>query len=423
MRFPASSVFAVMLVVGMAAATTTADTLGKKAAVQVDALPRSELNEILLETRRRMRHEDPAESSWASLDRAKLARILQMPEFARLPDGEKNHLIDQAGAWELMPFSRPSDAWKLWASWFPDRSSYKVLDPSAANRSVPAHIQSFYADEYWGEQSGAMIALMSCLAPTAWVVRHMDPMVWAVQDGEWSEPGNASFGECVRKQAEDGPLPDFNSPDTRRGLASARIIEDRLSAYLLASGCSGTGPDSCLPLLHALVSLNPANPRLPAIFATLEPSFELGKKYKIQPRPADYAFATCTTTPQRREVLRKIIFLTAKIDLLSQHGQGWKRGELESTLRQLLAHDVVLAQLGESPGLCRDGIAIDRYGFTDPIPRLGKSDAAMWARLGREFSGPDGCRLGETYLAAPKAFNDACGKTRPAAKARRGLTR
>jgi hypothetical protein len=422
MRFSHLILRAAMLVAAIAAAPASANSPGQPAD-QEQAVPQSELDEILPETRRRMRHEDPADLPWTSLDRDKLARILRMPGFARIEGKEKNFLIDQAGAWELMPFARPSDAWDLWAPWFPGSPAYQVLDPAARELLVSYGPQTFNADEHWGDESGAMIALMTCLPSAAWYVRHMDPMVWAVESGQGYEQPDVSFRGCVRKQREYFGRPWRKSPDTRRGLASARIIEDRLSAHLLASGCSGAGPDSCLPLLHALVSLNPENPRLRRILARLEPSFELGRKYKIPAKTDQSGAATCTATPARREVLRKIIFLTAKVDLMTQHRQGWKRGELESTLRQLLRHDLVLAELGQRPAWCNDGISVERHGFANPLPRLGATDAAMWVRLGRGFRGPEGCRFSESPKGTPKAFNDACEKPRPTAKSRRGLTR
>jgi hypothetical protein len=96
-----------------------------------------------VEARRRLRHEDPVGQRWYSLDRSKLARLLQMPDFVALHDRTKAPFIDQAGAWELMPFSKPSEAQAMWARWYPDRGIDKVVGPN--DRTVePPHV--FYAD-------------------------------------------------------------------------------------------------------------------------------------------------------------------------------------------------------------------------------------------------------------------------------------
>jgi hypothetical protein len=71
--------------------------------------------------RRRAAPQPQKKPAWPTLDRAKLRRMLQMPEFATLARDAKSDLLDQAGAWELMPFESPSQAQALWARWFPDR--------------------------------------------------------------------------------------------------------------------------------------------------------------------------------------------------------------------------------------------------------------------------------------------------------------
>ena len=105
-------------------------------AIQLRPLSTAEFDAALLESKRRNRHqrEDAIDQPWDSLKPDQLRRMLHMPAFAALSDRSKEPLIDQAGAWNLLTFERPSEALALWAMLFPDR---KIEQPSTP-RSAPA---------------------------------------------------------------------------------------------------------------------------------------------------------------------------------------------------------------------------------------------------------------------------------------------
>ena len=374
------------------------------------ALSKEEIKEIVIEARRRARHEDPPGSPWVSLDPNKLTQLLKMQEFVQLKDSEKAPLIDQAGAWELMPFDKPSDAQVMWARWYPDRGIDKQVGPE--DRTVYAP-QVFYADQYWGKEAGAMIALMRCMPSPVWYVRDQEPMLWTMQrHTSWDQPNVFNFGECVRKQSEEGRPPGPHSSNTRRGMDSAEILERKISSYLLNHRCSGKGPDSCLPLLHALQSLNPAHKQFTEILRALEPELGLGETISIpealQQRrgnlePAE--FEQIQTV--RREAVRRAIFLTAKLPVLFQAPQEWPAGELETTIRRMLSLSLLLLQTSAIQAVLDDGLDLDRREFSNVWGRLPKNEnmpaalSSIMAKLGREYAASSGCNAAVLSLQEP----------------------
>ncbi|HEY3198551.1 MAG TPA: hypothetical protein VGJ57_11100 [Nitrospirales bacterium] len=373
------------------------------------ALSKAEFDAVVAEGRRRTRHEDPVGQPWRALDRDKLARLLQMQEFAALEDSTKAIFIDQAGAWELMPFSSPSEAQAMWARWYPNRGLDKAVGPD--DTSVE-RLHVFYADAKWGPEAGAMIALFKCLPPAAWRVQHMDPILWVTEhNGRWDVPQTFDFGMCVRRQREDFKdrgFPEPSSPETRRGRTSAAVLEKKLSEYLLKHRCSGKGPDSCLPLLRALRSLNPRHDKLVAIIKALEPDFALDEQVRIpeglQNRRGNLTAEEFNAVKaQIRIAVRKAIFLNAKLSVLLQRPSEWPPAELERTVRVLLkltlttpwketaGGQVRLLGLGEQP------FASGWWNLPSDAPtaaRLGQ----LLTQLGREYAKPSGCDLVNSYV-------------------------
>jgi hypothetical protein len=369
-------------------------------------LNKTEFDAAVAEARRRMRHEDPVGETWSALDRDKLARLLQMPDFAALGDSIKAPFIDQAGAWELMPFSRPSEAQAMWARWYPNRGIDKPVGPN--DRSVESpHV--FYADEKWAPEAGAMIALLRCLPAAAWHVQHQEPMLWVMErHSSWDVPNTHDFGMCVRKQREDGGPPWRTSPDTPRGKVSASVLEKKFSEYLLDHRCSGKGPDSCLVLLHALQSLSPQHDKLVAILKALEPEFALAEEVEIPDALKDRRGSLTDAEfkaimAQRRIAVRKAIFLTAKLPVLLQKPSEWPADELEQTLRVLLKLTLTMQRTAAIQAVLGDGLALGGWPFSSPWARLPNGGtmlpvAQTLTKLGREYAQPSGCDLANSHV-------------------------
>lgn len=360
---------------------------------------------IAAEARRRAREEDPEGQPWTTLDRATLARMSRMPAFVELDGVAKNALIHQAGAWDLLPFDKPSDAQALWAFWLPDRGIDKVVVESRKQQSLNSpHV--FHADAQWGPQAGAQVALMTCLAAPAWYVQHIDPMLWTIeQNGRWEQPGGDDFGNCVRKQSND-LLRKASVPLTERGKTSAAILEEKLGDYLLAHACSGKGPDSCLPLLHALVSLNADSARLPAIVKTIEPSLALDSALQL-PLAGDAAAFTAF----ERVLLRRLIFVTAKLQVLTRREAAWPAGELTRSWRTAWDLTAQLQQAAARQAGGRPQIQMPHRDFANPwalLPIEGglpPSTHEAVSALGRDYAAAPGCPNGNTFIKSlPDAF-------------------
>ncbi|OQA33261.1 MAG: hypothetical protein BWY57_01340 [Betaproteobacteria bacterium ADurb.Bin341] len=331
-------------------------------------LPPEEFSAVVVEAKRRTRGEDPVGRDWQSLDREKLVRLMGMPEFVDLPNKVKETLVDQAGAWELMRFDKPSDAMAMWERWYPGRIDRPVgpLDRSAHRPDA------FYADARWAPESAAMMALFKCLPAPAWNVRHLEPMIWVMeQHASWDVPNTFDFGQCVRQQNDDSYVPWPRSPAAPRGKASAQILEAKFSRYLLQQGCTGQGPDRCLPLLYALQSLNPKHDHLPAILQRIEPDFALleespipevlrTKRGRLNEAEYDVVHAV------RRAAMRKAIFLTLKLPVLLERSSEWPPLELEKTLGILLKVSMTLHETAALQAVLGDGLDLGRWPFADP---------------------------------------------------------
>ncbi len=364
---------------------------------------------------------DLTRHGWRTLTPDKLKRMLKMPEFANIDERpEKETLLDQAGSWELMPLLSPSQAVAMWTRWYPNDSKYLPTKSGAQRANSPQH---FYADANWAPQAGAMIALFSCLAPPAWSVLHDDPMLWAMENGGMYEPPNAfDFGVCVRKQSESGMSSFEGSPDTARGKQSAAILERLLSGQLKKVGCAGTGPDRCLPLLHALVSLNPRQRELPDLIKRLEPEFNPSTEVMI---PEVLRDRRGSDTPNRqrgnlsdaeraqvrelqRATLLKVFFLTAKLPVLLDRPNEWPAGEIDRSIGAVLKHTIMMGRSkwlmqGRTNYLVSDSQSrqfADPWRILNATTRPDEVAKSLFAH-GRLHAQVAGCGLAEQQLAGP----------------------
>lgn len=362
-------------------------------------LPQGELSAIVAEAMRRARGEDALGLPWEHLDADRLERLLAMPDFVAIDGQAKTVLIDQAGAWNLLRFDRPSQAIAPWARWYPDRKIGRPVASDYHGSVSPPSVAR--TGKYWGDESGATIALLQCMPSPAWVVQDGEPMLAALQRlGTWDRPNTFDFGSCVRQQ-DDGTWVSWpQAPNKPRGLRSATVLERKFAAFLASGECTDRGPDSCLVSLHALVSLNPRHPDLVSILKSLEPRFALADNL---PDPA-------TTRPEnpwnmpwesldaalepRRQILRRIFFLSAKLPVLLDNGQAWPEEELESTLEMLTRHTLALSAVTVDRN--RD-LSLGRYRFSSPWKIVSEYRdenrrlAAILRRIGSRSGSAAGC--------------------------------
>ena len=222
--------------------------------------------ELVAEARERRLARTPSSQPWRTLTRERLAQMLQGDDLTLLPPFEGlGAVIDQAGAWDLLRFDKPSDVRAQWWRWTLP-AQRRVVDPAAARQELPLPNFGLHADAAYSDEAGAFVALWNCLPPAAWFVTHQHPMLWALEQVRpWDEASAADFGGCVRQQSETSAGSSPNAAATVRGMRSARLIADRLISHLQHQGCSGSGPDDCLVVLQALLSLAPTRPELPAL--------------------------------------------------------------------------------------------------------------------------------------------------------------
>lgn len=406
-QFLLRPLLALVICLMLAAPCSAVGTAAKPAAA---ALTKPEFDEVIAEARRRVNREDPPGQAWETLDRAKLVRILAMPELTDEDYSVRTLLIKQAAVWDVMAFDRPSEAQVMWARWYPMQNIDKPAIDRDRYLDVPA--LPLLADASWGKEAGAMLALMACLPGPAWRVRREDPMRWAVEHrSNWQLPNSEDFGQCVRRRSEKWETDSRSSPETGRGTAFSAILEKKISNYLLAHRCEGTGPDSCMPLLEALESLNPSHEKLAAILKLLEPEFGLdtipvmaaaqrpGRALDPAEREANKALW--------RSVIRQLIFVTAKMPVLRTQAQSWPAGEIEKTIRTAARLTILLSESSAGTSFPPAGQMMQAYYFINPWWRITvggampASTAQFLTRLGRERAVPSGCNTELSGLPAP----------------------
>jgi hypothetical protein len=204
----------------------------------------------------------------------------------------------------------------------------------------------------------------------------------------------------VRKQREEVGGISETSPETARGLASATIIEDRLSKFLLSNGCQGKGPDSCVHLLPALVELNPHHAQLPRILQKLEPYF--------------FQRVQDTSLDERETAFLQLVYLTAKVPAVVAHPQAWPAGEMERLLAKAVALDLLLANSqGYNPFSPVGKRIVSPWMALAAMQPLPQAQPAALQQLGRDSASSKGCLLSTEQmleLPAPLLLGYALGK-------------
>ncbi|EHR71608.1 hypothetical protein BurJ1DRAFT_2784 [Burkholderiales bacterium JOSHI_001] len=429
---------AAVLAVGWAQLPAAAQVTSPVALESTAAAPltQAELDAIVAEaSSARVVRLDPAapggvQPGWRTLYRHRLARVLHTPAFGSVTDRAKERLIDQAGAWELMPMRRPSQILAQWARWFPQAG---IDRPVAPDQRDLASLKHFVVDENWAPVAGGMLAFMECLPLPVWRVHHDEAMLWAMENQvRYQTIAPSDFGRCVRTQPGAYPSAGRRAGDTDRGLASAAVIEAMLVSHLKAAGCSGRGPDRCLPLLQALMSLSPRHPELPAFIRMVaaDPRYNprlpvaipTALRARWNPETPNPSWGGLNAAEQAqlrqlwRDALLRVIVLTLKLPSLFDQPEAWARDELERDIGALLDHALVVNRAK----WLLDGRAqyellqAEHYPFAAPWFVLGRLstrpgvaeriDAAFVAHAAR-LAGPRGCaQVQQQFVGPPPAY-------------------
>lgn len=362
---------------------------------RADALPRAEFDAMVAEAteladKRPSDEIVPLPDVWRTLTRDKLAAMLLMPDFGQIPKWPRAMLTDQAATWDLLDFTRPSDAAVLWNRLWPPGD-----DPR------PNHGGTLYVpDPTWSPTSVAMLAVFSCLPSSIWSAQE-DPQVWARRKNLGWRWGDMQTWDGMR-QCLPRNIEYWQSKTAANVMVErvAAILTRKFSDEVLNDGCSRSGPDDCLVLLQALYGLDHGNAKLPDLLKRVEPSFGLDSA-------ADILTTAASNDPsvldgQRAIVLRRSSFLTLKLLVLLQHPHAWPQGEFKRTVRQAMETTLVATRLRgfHRFGTLLDGIEPD---VANPWQWLEPAQEGIIAtdmgRLGGEYAGRLGCdlaRLGES---------------------------
>ncbi|WP_133499141.1 hypothetical protein [Cognatilysobacter terrigena] len=315
----------------------------------------------------------PLPPTWRTLDRERLLALLHMPAFVEIDTGPRGVLLDQAATWDLLGWQRPSDAARLWERVWPRRAGADPANPPNGSDGI-----GYTPDPTWSIQAKAMSTVFACFPRSAWSTR--DPMVEALREPVAFQFQNYMGWDAFARCVPEGAFFEDTRPDAK-GVADLRaFLADRLSGQLYADGCTRTGPDDCLLLLHALVTLAPHDARLPALAKRLEPAFALDATIDI-PELGSPGFEGRTDTelarlqPLRDIAARRSIFVGHKIRVIVDRPNAWPADALDRAVAQATDLAIVRSRLYRLAGW--RGHGFDRY-YDAPWSAL---DAATRRRL------------------------------------------
>ena len=180
-----------------------------------------------------------------------------------------------------------------------------------------------------------------------------------------------AFARCL----PEGAFFEDTRPDGK-GLAELRtFLADRLVGELYADGCTRTGPEDCLLLLHALLTLAPHDARLPALVKRLTPAFALDAPIEVpELQPPRFEGRTeaelARLQPLRDEAARRSIFVGHLIRVIVDRPNAWPSDALDDAVAQATDLAILRSRLGALAGW--RGHGFDRY-YDDPWSALGAS--------------------------------------------------
>ncbi|MGY3266874.1 hypothetical protein [Lysobacter sp. HA35] len=398
----------------MAGAATPWPRMTGESPLHPDLLPPDRVAAIVAEAQRvaAVRHPGtpvtPLPDAWETLDRQTLAALIRMPVWAQIenPVHDDTHdsagvLLDQAATWDLLEFRRPSDVARLWAHLWPE----SVERPVENDRHF-IFGTGYMPDPTWSVRSRAMASILGCLPNEAWEL-DADVMVernrrhWAQSDR-----GDDAFRGCVERTArfletDEGYTPPHDPPGIEN--AVVELLKDRFTAEIAVDGCSRPGPDGCLVLLDAVLSLDGNDPRLPGLFRRIEPGFQLDTPIDVPditpsnddgPSPNDARLEV-----PEGEALRRIVYLRLKTRQLLRRPEHWPAGELDRTLAQAARAGLVLNDVRSRMSRQRNrevyGIDYDAWLRDLVKPDVARRIAGSQRALAVELARAAPCRYAE----------------------------
>lgn len=333
-----------------------------------ESVPAATIAEIVREAQSRVATHTPGSVPWKSMDARRLRGLLQSERFETAPEDVRLLLVDQAAAWDVLHFDRPSDILAQWQRL--GLSGGLELPPEQRLGRIEG---IWVATNDWSDEAGAALALWQCLPDWSWGQQAMRPLEYAQQRGAgWTvdQSAGTDFGSCVRKLRERAPFvamqaPDWHkpAPDTERGRRAANVLLKKLPALIRDIGCSGTGADDCVLLLKALASLGADHATLAPVLARMDSTFQPPGNLATlladpvapfgSPRPTGDAVPAWASQDVRSKLLQTWSYLDARVRALAvptTPDDPLPKGEPGATIGRLFDVTVALRHIEQVGG-------------------------------------------------------------------------
>ncbi|MFC3650803.1 hypothetical protein ACFONN_04555 [Dyella humi] len=379
--------------VGMCGPSLAATSLPQVSAdtpIRANALSKAEFDAIVAEANvvvsaPRTGADIPLPAAWKTLNREKMFAMLTMPGFGSIPEEARGVLIDQAATWDLLTFTRPSDAVELWRRLLP----FANLPPKYLSGT------RIDLDATWSPNSVAMAEVIDCFPSIVWNVQGDPLVVVSVKNAAWQWSNSIGWDGMRRCLPEAGMFSSDLPPNSVIAQAG-KILVQKFSNELLQDGCTRSGADSCVVLLQALYGLDPNNPELPDVIKHMEPSYALDRPIPMPspPPPSTGKLTREGALPAREEILHRTFFLTMKLPALLQHPEAWPAGELDKTVVQAMALALDLHRLEymSATHLTESRYFADPWQWITPVQQERVADAM--AKAGVAYAMQHGCEIG-----------------------------
>jgi hypothetical protein len=365
-------------------------------------VPAATIAEIVREAQSRYAAHTPASVPWKSMDARRLRGLLQTELFKTAPEEVRLLLVDQAAAWDVLHFDRPSDILAQWQRL--GLSNGLEVPPK---QQPPIRLErTWVATSEWSDEAGAELALWQCLPSYAWGQHAMPPLMHALRTGSgWfaSQSPVPDFGGCVHKLRERAPFEvmtatDANQryPDTDRGRRTARVLLKKLPALIRDIGCGGTGADDCVLLLEALASLGADHATMAPLLERVAPSFAPPADLAVMvadpvapwgtPKPTGAAVPAWASPQTAERLLQTWVYLDARVQAFAvptSADDPLPKGEPGATIARLFDVAVALQHVEQVGGPLASDVP---NALDDPWPtveRLARAQPA-WREALRE---------------------------------------
>jgi hypothetical protein len=303
------------------------------------------IDEIARMLKTRAEHEGSFVVQEATPER--IERLFAMPDVLKLPTNMRENGLVFAGQGEMLHFDKPSDVLAKVSAWFPQ----EFADARAAKNANHffGHIRLHGPFPHWNAEATAFLGLWNCMPAIAWLKPEANPFMRRSGDSlplmpvatQSSADQEFDFGFCLQQRS--GRI-DWGTDLERRANQQGRermaqqssvLLRKKFARFLSAAGCTGSGPDDCVLILHLWASLDAGDAELARTIQSLESDIAPDGPLPPVSNETEVRHGRRGGDARPDEALRRAALVRTKLLSVLKNPQSWPPQALAATLRQM----------------------------------------------------------------------------------------